>query len=305
MSWQRTLRFFLVIIVLEGHQVDSTHGICYKTTSSYRMVANTLYQVRYQSNYDAYRCGSFGWRRCTRYFSTSYSQSYITYNQSIYYTNVTICCPGYEGEPPICHDINECASSNGGCQHNCTNTIGSYYCTCANPTGYTLNEDGHNCTDINECKISNGGCHHHCTNTNGSYYCSCVDGYSLKKDYHNCSQDEDSLNYYPAIIIGVIFGFLVISIVAVSVMYMGFIALLITCHRNKNMNKVYPQQSTLATQSPQNPARWNTSNATNNGSRLSSTSRPTLSPTEMCVVIQHLLALHIQDIGNLSTYIQP
>ena len=100
-------------------------------------------------------------------------------------------------------------------------------------------------------------------------------------------------------------GFLVISIVAVSVMYMGFIALLITCHRNKNMNKVYPQQSTLATQSPQNPARWNTSNATNNGSRLSSTSRPTLSPTEMCVVIQHLLALHIQDIGNLSTYIQP
>ena len=28
-------------------------------------------------------------------------------------------------------DINECASSNGGCQqHNCTYTDGSYYCTC-------------------------------------------------------------------------------------------------------------------------------------------------------------------------------
>ena len=33
-------------------------------------------------------------------------------------------------------DIDECSDNNGGCQHNCTNTEGSYYCTCVN--GYDL-----------------------------------------------------------------------------------------------------------------------------------------------------------------------
>ena len=33
-------------------------------------------------------------------------------------------------------DIDECSDNNGGCQHNCTNTEGSYYCTCFN--GYDL-----------------------------------------------------------------------------------------------------------------------------------------------------------------------
>ena len=45
-------------------------------------------------------------------------------------------------------NINECSSSNGACQHNCTNTVGSYYCTCVDPAGYTLSEDGHNCTGM-------------------------------------------------------------------------------------------------------------------------------------------------------------
>ena len=43
-------------------------------------------------------------------------------------------------------DINECDHSNGGCQHNCINTAGSYYCTCTDPAGYTLNGDGHSCS---------------------------------------------------------------------------------------------------------------------------------------------------------------
>ena len=45
----------------------------------------------------------------------------------------------------LCTDINECVSSNGGCQHNCTNTVGSYYCTCIDSVRYTLSEDGHSC----------------------------------------------------------------------------------------------------------------------------------------------------------------
>ena len=44
----------------------------------------------------------------------------------------------------ILTEINECLNNNGGCEHNCTNTPGSYYCTCN--TGYQLLSDKHNCT---------------------------------------------------------------------------------------------------------------------------------------------------------------
>ena len=45
-------------------------------------------------------------------------------------------------------DINECALNNGGCQHKCINTDGSYYCSC--DTGYDLQQDKLSCqgTDI-------------------------------------------------------------------------------------------------------------------------------------------------------------
>lgn len=33
-------------------------------------------------------------------------------------------------------DINECLSFNGGCEDQCTNTVGSYTCSC--PTGFSL-----------------------------------------------------------------------------------------------------------------------------------------------------------------------
>ena len=40
-------------------------------------------------------------------------------------------------------DINECSTNNGGCAHGCTNTIGSYHCTCL--TGYILASDQRAC----------------------------------------------------------------------------------------------------------------------------------------------------------------
>ena len=43
-------------------------------------------------------------------------------------------------------DINECLVNNGGCGHNCRNTIGSYNCYCN--TGYRLHSDKHKCTYI-------------------------------------------------------------------------------------------------------------------------------------------------------------
>ena len=36
-------------------------------------------------------------------------------------------------------DIDECLTRNGGCEHNCTNTEGSFYCSCVD--GYQLSND--------------------------------------------------------------------------------------------------------------------------------------------------------------------
>ena len=40
-------------------------------------------------------------------------------------------------------DINECDIDNGGCEHNCTNVIYTFECSCQ--LGYNLTEDGFNC----------------------------------------------------------------------------------------------------------------------------------------------------------------
>ena len=102
----------------------------------------------------------------------------------------------------VCSDINECLSSNGGCTHNCSNTDGSFVCSC--DSGYELGTDGMACngktcdrdyntdkrfmlSDINECLSSNGGCAHNCSNTDGSFVCSCVSGYELGTDGMACN----------------------------------------------------------------------------------------------------------------------
>ena len=40
-------------------------------------------------------------------------------------------------------DVNECHTSNGGCDQICYNTVGSYTCSCGN--GYRLQNDNHTC----------------------------------------------------------------------------------------------------------------------------------------------------------------
>ena len=40
-------------------------------------------------------------------------------------------------------DIDECELDNGRCDHNCTNTNGSYHCSCHH--GYDLQDDQHSC----------------------------------------------------------------------------------------------------------------------------------------------------------------
>ncbi|XP_076463979.1 tolloid-like protein 1 [Babylonia areolata] len=54
-------------------------------------------------------------------------------------------------------DKDECAINNGGCQHICKNTVGSYECACYN--GFTLHENKHDCKE--------GGCQYEISKTEG------------------------------------------------------------------------------------------------------------------------------------------
>ena len=52
----------------------------------------------------------------------------------------------------FCADVDECADQNGGCSHNCSNTAGSYYCSCL--SGYTLNTtDNTSCDGRQSCVL--------------------------------------------------------------------------------------------------------------------------------------------------------
>ena len=48
-------------------------------------------------------------------------------------------------------DINECQVSNGHCDHICTNTNGSYQCSCHD--GYTLGKDNLQCVGMHDNNI--------------------------------------------------------------------------------------------------------------------------------------------------------
>ena len=76
-------------------------------------------------------------------------------------------------------DVDECDEGSDGCAQMCTNTIGSYSCSCR--SGYRLASDSHGCTDIDECAEERDGCNQTCTNTLGSYSCSCGTGYRLER----------------------------------------------------------------------------------------------------------------------------
>ena len=116
-----------------------------------------------------------------------------------------------------CLDVDECRQRPSPCDHECTNTFGSYVCSC--PSGYRLHErsnallgSGSTCIDVDEC-LSKGllrisfellictqavtekmrqqysishvvdlaetnNCEYECLNIPGSYECVCPRGFS-------------------------------------------------------------------------------------------------------------------------------
>ena len=66
-----------------------------------------------------------------------------------------------------CININVCDEVVGMCEHVCTDTVGSYVCSCR--PGYRVINVVH-CEDIDEC-LEHYDCQDTCTNTVGSYTC--------------------------------------------------------------------------------------------------------------------------------------
>ena len=112
-------------------------------------------------------------------------------------------------------DINECDDETDDCEQICTNTEGSFDCSCM--SGFTLDDNGKNCTgesftkvidfsylhnfiyegstnvcfsDINECEDDTDDCEQICTNTEGSFDCSCMSGFTLDDNGKNCTGES-------------------------------------------------------------------------------------------------------------------
>ncbi|CAG5109944.1 Oidioi.mRNA.OKI2018_I69.chr2.g4412.t1.cds [Oikopleura dioica] len=106
-----------------------------------------------------------------------------------------------------CADVDECDQHETGQQacganQKCTNTVGSYTCSCSvgyekspfhNPTDQFI------CIDIDECSLNTTtfcGPFSICHNNDGSYDCSCIDGFqmnmtsSLCEDVDECAEED-------------------------------------------------------------------------------------------------------------------
>jgi len=62
--------------------------------------------------------------------------------------NAEIVTLGLMGNFFCLADVNECALENGGCQHRCINSAGSFRCLCN--TGFVLQPDGKSCRHQSE-----------------------------------------------------------------------------------------------------------------------------------------------------------
>ncbi|XP_064635829.1 uncharacterized protein LOC135493010 [Lineus longissimus] len=95
-----------------------------------------------------------------------------------------------------CHDVDECATNNGGCDPNaiCHNTIGSYRCGLCRD-GYA-GSSLHGCIDGDFCKTKRYSCHQEalCVYTGpGQYRCECKNGWAGDGTYV-CGEDPDQDN---------------------------------------------------------------------------------------------------------------
>ncbi|XP_060578338.1 fibrillin-1-like [Ruditapes philippinarum] len=189
---RRSPQFALDIIMCTG---CSNHGVC---TSSLRTDLRENEYFRYHSckcdlGYDGIDCeNSFDGcagspcsldRNCTKLQAEE--------QQAINKSYICDPCPdGYLDDNDDCIDQDECKVNNGGCSQHCSNTDGSFQCSCDD--GYRLSiDDLYTCIDIDECEELLHNCSHLCTNTEGGFTCQCFSGYALNRT--SCVQIFDGI----------------------------------------------------------------------------------------------------------------
>ncbi|XP_052786245.1 fibrillin-1-like [Mya arenaria] len=95
----------------------------------------------------------------------------------------------YGSVQAICFETDECSSN--PCQNGtCSNTVGSYTCSCGDGYIFTESNGRPTCEDFNECESSQP-CDQMCTNLNGSYSCSCFHGYTQTTDNQGCTDIDE------------------------------------------------------------------------------------------------------------------
>ncbi|KAM3178543.1 hypothetical protein ACTXT7_002371, partial [Hymenolepis weldensis] len=170
---------------------EQRYAVRREIATSYRIVDQPVYEERIQC------CDGFkripGFEGCVRESNcNSLLKTTQCLNGGICYENgqVTTCmCPkGFSG--PRCQygafgvSDDRCRINNGGCEKECCNMPGGYYCRC--PPGYRLAPDQRHCLDINECATNKGGCVYGCENLPGGFRCTCPEGMMLAEDKLSC-----------------------------------------------------------------------------------------------------------------------
>ena len=87
-------------------------------------------------------------------------------------------------------DIDECEEGTDGCDYNCTNTLGNYYCTCMD--GYELESDNQTCTGSNLLNI-----HYKCVHMyEHTYIHNCLLGSNIVTvSTHMCMHQSHAKNF--------------------------------------------------------------------------------------------------------------
>ncbi|XP_065054809.1 uncharacterized protein LOC135683476 [Rhopilema esculentum] len=152
--------------------------LCF-TNDSYFQVLESSLHFSTSSDIKSYASSVSG-LICGTLFPTVYT---ATGNYVYMYINRPQTSTGYRGIMAgymayTKNDVNECTQGSHKCSFNayCTNTVGSYRCTCS--SGYTGN--GYVCNATDECTSGSHSCSSQatCISGTGSYRCICKSGYT-------------------------------------------------------------------------------------------------------------------------------
>ncbi|XP_026193637.1 fibrillin-1, partial [Cyclospora cayetanensis] len=163
----------------------SVYATCTNTDGSYTCKCDPGYEGDGVKCEDIDFCGQAR-HDCNQHAECSESDDNTTFKCT--------CIAGYSGDghgEDGCQDIDECEEENPCGEHtNCTNTVGSFQCSCQEGFSGSTELKTLTCVDIDECGdtasntcaiAADGGV---CENTVGSYTCSCREGY--QGDGHSC-----------------------------------------------------------------------------------------------------------------------